>query len=77
MVYALFYSIAHEHRLVLFLLIRIHKMSLNRVEFFQPFDLAMTTVAISTINTEVQRSFLATNAFSISSKIVIRKVFVH
>jgi hypothetical protein len=73
----LFYSIAHEHWFVLFLLVVIHKTSLNRVQVFQPFYLAMTTVAIGTFNTEVQRSFLATDAFSISSKIVIRKVFVH
>lgn len=77
MYYVLFYSIAHEHWFVLFLLIVIHKTSLNRVQVFHPFYLAMATVAISTFNTEVQRSFLATNTFSISSKIVIRKVFVH
>jgi hypothetical protein len=75
----LFYSIAHEHWFVLFLLVLvvIRKTRLNRVQVFQPFYLAMTTVAIGTFNTEVQRSFLATDAFSISSKIVIRKIFVH
>jgi hypothetical protein len=37
----------------------------------------MTTIAISTFDTDMQCSFLATNAFSISGKVVIRKIFMH